>query len=226
LRQPSPSNPAAVIYSALLGLLGVAASACNAASLDEAEEPFAPSSTSLIVTRTFQQGMSGYSGSTDATMREPSRTTTRGAAPTCEADGAAGSEKSCLLSWTLSEVPSDAIITSATITLRITDPSRDTYYMYPLADRAHSSIGSVSGKPGSTTITLNDAGIAMVQAWLSAGNHGVVIAGAANRDAIAFASSEHDTPWHRPALSITYLTVGGARVQATAAARMASRDPR
>ncbi|WP_437725896.1 DNRLRE domain-containing protein [Sorangium sp. So ce861] len=177
---------------------------------------------------------SSYAGSTDATIRQAAATTNYGGATTCEADGDDGSgvDKSCLLKWTLSGIPAGSTVQSASITLQVTDGSSSTYNAYEVkrswsesqvtwnnatsttawatagamgsTDRG-SLVGSVTGSAGSRTITLNAAGVALVQAWVDGtSNNGIVIASSSNTDGIDFASSEHATAAQRPKLTITY----------------------
>ncbi|WP_437969004.1 DNRLRE domain-containing protein [Sorangium sp. So ce260] len=177
---------------------------------------------------------SSYAGSTDATLRQAAATTNYGAATTCEVDGDDGSgvDKSCLLKWTLSGIPAGSTVQSASITLQVTDGSSNTYNLYEVkrswsesqvtwnnatsstawatagamgaTDRG-SLVGSVTGGTGSRTVTLNAAGVALVQAWVDGtSNNGIVVASSSNTDGIDFASSEHATAAQRPKLTITY----------------------
>ncbi|MDF3067107.1 MAG: hypothetical protein K0R38_2708 [Polyangiaceae bacterium] len=206
-----------------------------------AGEEFGENQEALTVTTAFQQGVSAYTGSTDATIRQASATTNYGNATTCEADGDDGSgvDKSCLLRWTLSGLPADAVITSATIALQVTNTSPNTYNLYSLGKPwnegqvswTNAATGSAWGAPGALstadrgavvgsisatatglkTVTLNAAGIAMVQAWANGStNNGVIIANASNTDGIDFASSEATSSSRRPKLSITYTTNTGS----------------
>jgi hypothetical protein len=164
--------------------LALALTACNR---DDADHD------SLLVTMTFQQGISAYQGATDSANHAPDST--------CQA----GADKSCRLRWALPGLPRDASITSASITLHVVEPSTASYSVRQV-DR-HTVVGSVSGAAGSNTIPLNAAGLAMVQSWVRSGTQdGVVIASDANPDDIAFASSTSTTPRQRPLLSITYTT--------------------
>ncbi|XXX78682.1 DNRLRE domain-containing protein [Sorangium sp. So ce134] len=182
---------------------------------------------------------SSYAGSTDATLRQAAATTNYGAATTCEVDGDDGSgvDKSCLLMWTLSGIPAGSTVQSASITLQVTDGSSNTYNLYEVkrswsepqvtwnnatstaawatagamgsTDRG-SLVGSVTGSAGSRTITLNAAGVALVQAWVDGtSNNGIIIASSSNTDGIDFASSEHATAAQRPKLTITYGSSSG-----------------
>ncbi|XXY46396.1 DNRLRE domain-containing protein [Sorangium sp. So ce269] len=182
---------------------------------------------------------SSYAGSTDATIKQGAATTNFGAATTCEADGDDGSgvDKSCLLKWTLSGIPAGSTVQSASITLQATDGSSNTYSLYEVkrswsesavtwnnatgtttwatagalgaTDRG-SLVGSVTGSAGSKTITLNAAGVALVQAWVNGtSNNGIIVASSSNTNGIDFASSEHATVAQRPKLTITYGTSSG-----------------
>jgi hypothetical protein len=200
----------------------------------------------LTATVTFQQGVSSYSGTTDATLAQASPSANAGNATTCEVDGDDGSgvDKSCLIRWALSGIPSGAIVTAASIKLRAIDSSANSYDVYAVErawtesqttwNQAASSvpwgnpgalapsdrgarIGSVTGS-GTRTITLDAAGIALVQRWVNGGlNAGILIANASNTDGLDFAASQHGTASYRPKLSITYTTdpgggTGGATV--------------
>jgi hypothetical protein len=221
------------------GMSCLTLAACNA-EYDGTEEHGGSEQAYLTVTKTFQESVSAYTGATDATIRRAARTTNDGFAATCEADGDHHSslDKSCLLRWALTEVPADATITSARITLRVTNGSANTYGLYSLSrswtesqvawneaaqnnawatpgalgatDRG-SLVGSVTGSAGSKTIDLNAAGVATVQSWVSNANanNGVIVASSSSTDGIDFASSQHGTPAYRPKLSFTYTTGSG-----------------
>lgn len=235
MRQLSPR-----MLSGLL-CLGVPVLTLAACSGDYEGESFGESQDALTVTTTFQQGIASYTGSTDATIRQASASTNYGAATTCEVDGDDGSgvDKSCLLRWALAGLPADAVITSASITVQVTNTSPSAYNVYALskpwnegqvswnsastgsawsspgalssADRG-AVVGSISAtSTGLKTITLNASGIAMVQAWADgSANNGVIIASSSNTDGIDFASSEAGTASQRPKLSVTYTTNSGA----------------
>jgi hypothetical protein len=231
-----------LVYPALASL---GAAACSYAyghdgSLGEEQEP-------LTVTQTFRDGFSGYNGTADTYVAQKTPTSNYGSATACHLDGDDArndEDKSCLLRWALSGVPTDARVTSASITLRVLDAG-DTYQLYALnrsfneaeATWNHAAsgsawgsegaraatdrgpeIGSLSGSSGSKTIKLNAAGIAMVQGWVDGTNHGIVIANPnpkTNRNGGSeLASSEHGTSSYRPQLSITYTTSAGSGMPA------------
>jgi hypothetical protein len=191
----------------------------------------------LTETKTFREGVSGYAGTTDTFIRQGSANTNYGANTRCEVDGddGSGADKSCLIRWALTGVPSDAVVTSATITLRALD-SGGTYQLYQLnrgfneaqatwndastgtpwaspgalgAADLGPTVGSVSGSSGTKTIALNSAGIAMVQGWVTGQNNGIIIGNSSTTNGMDLASSEHGTQSYRPALSVTYTTNGG-----------------
>jgi hypothetical protein len=238
-----------------LGLAAATLAACGADDSGSSEESLGSSRDALTVTATFQQGVNSYTGSTDATIKQASASSNFGSATTCEVDGddGGGVDKSCLLQWALSGLPADAVVTSASIKLQIVNASANTYSLYELLrgwnegevtwNRATASnnwatsgalgatdrgsvIGSVTGATGSKTITLNSAGISMIQNWINnpTSNHGIVIANASNTDGIDFASSETSTAAQRPLLSVTYTTNSGAGVCGSTAAPPARYD--
>lgn len=203
---------------------------------------FATAAQALSSTTTFQNGTNGYDGTTDSHIRESAPSTNYGSAQSCEADGneTNGTDKSCLIRWDVSSVPASATVQAASVTLRITNSSSNTYSIYALrrawaeaattwnaanqdtswqtsgalgAEDRGAVIGSVTGS-GTKTVSLNAAGVALVQAWVRGdGNFGFVIADSANSDGLAVASSEYSTVAYRPKLTIQYVDsagVGGA----------------
>src|SRR5689334_4316064 len=109
------------------------ATAVIACSSGYYEEELGESQDALTETKTFREGVSSYTGTTDTTLRQGSAGTNYGAATTCEVDGDDGSgvDKSCVIRWSLTGVPADALVTSATITLRALDAG-GTYQLYQL----------------------------------------------------------------------------------------------
>jgi hypothetical protein len=225
----------------LLGLIGpgVATAGIVACGVEYRDtEDIGYTSEAITETKTFREGVSGYVGTTDTYIRQASATTNYGTNTACHVDGddGSGADKSCLIRWALTGIPSDAVVTSATITLRALDAG-GTYQLYQLnrtfnegqatwniaatgtpwatagalgaADRGP-TVGSVSGSAGSKTVALNSAGIAMVQGWITGANHGVIIANSSTTDGMDLASSEHGTQSYRPQLSLTYTTNVGS----------------
>jgi len=176
-----------------------------------------------------------YAGTDDATIRQSAPTANAGAATTCEIDGddGNGADKTCLVKWAVSGIPAGSVVQSVTLTFRIVDSSSNTYTIYDGArgwtesqvtwnlaatgsvwgtpgalgttDRG-AMVGTITGSTGSRTVTLNPAGIAMVQRWINGGvNAGVILAHASNTNGLDLGSSEHATVSYRPTLAITYL---------------------
>ncbi len=227
----------------LVALGAVAASVgCSGA---ESEEPLGEARLAAVtpVTVTFQNGAlptASYAGTDDATIRQGSPTSNYGGATTCEADGDDGSgvDKSCLLRWTLSGIPAGSVVQAASITLRVTDSSSNSYGLYSIVrpwvesqttwQRADSAtlwatagamgptdrgaqLGSITGSTGDRSVTLNASGIALVQSWVDGGtNAGLIIASTSSTNGIDFASSEASTVARRPRLTITYLPPDGS----------------
>jgi hypothetical protein len=227
----------------LLALGAIAASVgCSGA---ESEEALGEARLEAVtpVTVTFQNGAlptSSYAGTDDATIRQSSPTTNAGSASTCEADGddGSGADKSCLLRWSLSGIPAGSLVQSASITLRVTDSSSNSYGVYAIVrpwvesqttwERADSAtlwatagamgpsdrgaqLGSITGSTGDRSVTLNAAGISLVQSWVDGGtNAGIIIASTSSTNGIDFASSEASTVARRPRLTITYLPPDGS----------------
>ena len=189
------------------------------------------------VTVSFQNGVaptSAYAGTTDSSIKQAAATTNFGAATALEVDGddGGGVDKSAVVRWGLSGIPAGSVVQSASITIRITDTTNNTYNVHGLrrawtesqvtwqnaatgapwatpgalaaTDRG-AVVGTVTGSVGSRTIPLNSAGVALVQSWVDgATNAGVVFAHATNTNGLDFASSENATLSTRPMLTITY----------------------
>ncbi|MWC29647.1 DNRLRE domain-containing protein [Paenibacillus sp. MMS18-CY102] len=145
------------------------------------------------------------------------------------------SDVSALLKWDVSSIPSGSTVTDAKITINVTDKSSSTYSFYEMKrswvelqanwnqyaagsswqtagakgtlDLGSTSLGAITATAtGSYTVTLNAAGIGIVQGWIanSANNKGVIISNSSNTDGLDFSSSEAPTASQRPKLTITY----------------------
>jgi hypothetical protein len=201
------------------------------APLGEVELALGPPVT--VSFRNGQFPSTAYAGGDDASIKQASSGTNFGSATTCEADGDDGSgvDKSCLVRWTLSGIPAGSVVQSASITFQVVDSSGHTYNVYGVSrswneaqttwvNAASSSpwatpgamgatdrgavVGTVTGS-GTRTVTLNAAGIALVQSWVNGGtNAGVIVAHTSNSNGIDFASNEAGTVANRPMLTITY----------------------
>ncbi|HET9955915.1 MAG TPA: DNRLRE domain-containing protein [Polyangiaceae bacterium] len=205
---------------------------------------------SVPVSVSFQDGVfpsADYAGTRDATLREAAGTSNFGGGASCEADGddTAGSDESCAIRWDVGGIPPGSIVQAASLTLRVTNGSADTYDIYGLtrgweegevswqsaqagttwaaagalgaSDRG-AVIGSVTGAAGTRTVSLNAAGIALVQSWVDGeANAGIVVAHATNSDGIGFGTRERATASERPRLDITYLPPETANAEIGAA---------
>lgn len=146
-----------------------------------------------------------------------------------------GKDTEALLRWDVSTIPSDSVVESVKITFRVTDPSPQSYTMYALLrswtasnatwtraasgvnwqvpgaagsnDRGTDTLGTVTAtSTGTVTITLNQAGVELVQAWINnpSANYGLILVGPSNTNTLSFASNETSTGANRPKLEISY----------------------
>jgi hypothetical protein len=155
-----------------------------------------------------------------------------------------------LISWDIRSIPPTAVVESAQIQLQITDKSTHSYPLYAVrraweeqqatwrlarqgvswatagaqnaADRDSTPIGTLTApRTGPATITLNSAGVSLVQSWIEnpALNFGIIIQNYTSAtDGIDFASRESSTAASRPKLTITYsVPASGTAAQAVAA---------
>src|SRR5919112_590655 len=170
----------------------------------------------------------------DSGLSELAPTTNNGANTTLKVDGddPGGKDLYAALRWDLSQIPAGATVTSATVTLNISNPSPQTYGAYELK-RAWSE-GQVNwnvaatGTPwatagakgatdrGSQIASVTPTNIApytfsiptsVVQGWLNApsSNNGILLADPTNFDGFVFDTREGASP---PKLTINYTTSG------------------
>lgn len=233
--------PAGRLRALGLGVMLVATGAATAVSCDATDREDVGQFEQMLgaaVTVSFQDGVaptSSYAGTTDSSIKQGAATTNFGTVTSLEADGddGGGVDKAALVRWALSGIPAGSVVQSASVTMRIIDPTPNTYNVYGLlrswtesqvtwqnaatgspwatagamgaTDRG-ALVGTVTGSAGTTTITLNSAGVARVQSWVDGGtNAGLIIAHTTNTNGIDFASSESATLANRPRLTITYL---------------------
>ncbi len=153
----------------------------------------------------FQQGVGGYSGASDAEIREGNPNQNNGLTDnSLEVDGEdGGSELAILMKWSGVTIPANAQVVGASFTVNITnsgavyeisqvnrswDEGQVTWNIAETgqnwqtagAKGANDSgpiVGELTGGVGRNTIDLNAAGIAMVDRWLSnpSSNHGILI---------------------------------------------------
>ncbi len=178
-------------------------------------------------TVTFQNGLDGYNGAQDSWVASGVPTSNFGGDRTMEADGDAALNSSgygegvALMQWDVSSIPADAIITSAEITVEVTDAAWDLYGLYAMnggwtedtVTWNSASIDANQGKllaawepsgAGYHTIKLNFTGVDLVQSWLQGGNGGLMIRSMGTTDGVVINTSEQRKRAHRPSFKVTY----------------------
>ncbi len=167
---------------------------------DSDENPFNFSLTGTVtvstsVTVSFQDGVDGYAGTIDTTIKGDYPTSTTGAsAATVEAKD--DPDRGSLVRWELPSIPMGSIVQSASITVWVTNRTTGTYDIYELlrswteesatwnqyatgaawatagaqqigVDRGAAVLASFAPlTTGFVTINLNSDGVAMVQNWI------------------------------------------------------------
>jgi len=202
------------------------------------ESLIAPSATAqaswqgILATETFQEGVSGYTGTTDTYLDSTLSGTNYGASGTLQiiTPLLLGSTQQSLISFDLSSIPAGSIVTSASVTFTASSaiavlPSVDMYKMLSswseststwsnlgsgvstdnseASSTADASWGALLGLNG--TATFSSASMAStVQSWINnpASNNGWLLT--AGITSVQFYSSEAATIAYRPQLSITY----------------------
>jgi hypothetical protein len=176
----------------------------------------------------FQDGVSptpAYAGTQDAYIAEEEPTTNFCSVPTLRVDGddppGTGRELRTLIRWDLSDIPAGSEVTSATITINVTNPTVGTYELYAISSpweecqvtwndgpgRGNVLRGTVGpASMGTHTIILNNDGVTLVQAWIDGftPNHGLMMVGSDVTDGLGFNSREASPASNRPRLTITF----------------------
>ena len=173
----------------------------------------------------LRNGENAYAGNTDSYVADGRTSNNYGSSSEILADGSDGSNGRLMsvLKWDASAIPGSATVDSASVTLQVFNKSSGTYKLY--AVNAAWSEGSVTyssldplnnmgveigsftpSSTGSKQITLNAAGIALVQDWVddSGANNGFLIMDASSTDGLDMRSSEYGTVSQRPMLTVTY----------------------
>ena len=187
----------------------------------------------------FQDGVAGYQGTRDTKLNSNAKNTNYGNAATLDFDGSP--DIADLLFWDVGSIPAGSEIESVTIQLNITNTSSAVYELYQVlrpwneltatwnqaqagstwatagalsaADRGTTVLGTIAPSTnGLWTITLNAAGIAVVQSWTDdpSSNNGFIIQDYANSSGADFSSSEATNASLRPKLTISYRAGGGS----------------
>ncbi len=188
-------------------------------------------------TVSFQEGVNGYIGTQDATIKRSNAIGNYGATTNLVAYGAASSDEASLVKWNINAIPTNVTVVSASITFLLLNgaaPPED-YEMYEVlrpwieseitwnqpaagatwgtagaqgaGDHGTDVVGTVGGTVlGLITITLNQAGVAMVQRWVNTpgANNGIIIQDYSATDWTSLGSSEYSSVTKRPTLTITY----------------------
>ena len=186
------------------------------------------------VTISFQDGVNGYSGTRDAVLKAQSPTTNYGTGVENELDGSP--DEATLLYWDVTAIPAGSTIESVDITFNTTNTSGATYEVYDIKrpwieneatwsefatgqswsiagadgslDRGSTVLGAITApSTGSTTISLNTEGVAVVQAWVDdpASNHGLISQDYINHsNGLDFSAREVSNATSRPKLTVAY----------------------
>ncbi len=176
-------------------------------------------------TLTLRNGLNSYTGNDDTYLRSKLATTAYGTATTLLLDlgDSTGGDEYALTKWNVSAIPAAATVQSATLGLTVSNASAGVYniYQYNKAwvestatwsnQTADSYLGPLVGTitattTGTKTITLNAAGVAMVQGWVkgTVANNGLLIKSAGTTDGLDIRASEYSTVASRPTLTIQY----------------------
>jgi hypothetical protein len=154
-------------------------------------------------TVSFQNGAqptTSYAGNLDTYLSQNNTTSNYGGATTLLVDGddpgGSGKDKRALLKWDVSAIPSTKTVTSASITVNVSDVSSQAYELYQLKrawtegsatwnnyasgtawqvagadgsnDRSTTVLGTIAAaSTGFYTINLNTSGVALVQGWVN-----------------------------------------------------------
>jgi hypothetical protein len=180
--------------------------------------------------------MASVTSTIDAYILENTPNKNHGTATSLGADGdepaGTGRDKSALLKWDLSTIPAGSKISSATVTLNVTNNSTETYQAYELKrpwvesaatwrlyaagnswqiagargslDRGTTVAGNVSpSTTGKQTFALSPD---VVQSWVDnpASNNGIIIANETNTDGFDFSSREATLKSNSPQITVTY----------------------
>lgn len=162
--------------------------------VDPTPQPYGGSGGLMI---TFYNTNDQYNGVQDTTIRAATPNTVDGNSTSCTADGLAA-ERSCLMSFDVTIIPSNASVQRAELTFTILNKSTRTYELFELkqdwsesratwktrqlrtswatpgakgsADREATSFGYFTPSPlGTKTVAFDAAGVALVQRWVSQG---------------------------------------------------------
>ena len=187
----------------------------------------------LTQTVSFQDGVSGYTGTRDTMIRSKKLNGASGLSKSLDVDGSP--DTAILISWDVRSVAVGSTVQSAEITLNVTGKSKNSYPVYAVKKawsetdatwlRANQSttwtmpgaqdatdfdivpIGTLNGTvKGLATITLNAEGLELVQSWIDdpSTNLGIIIQNYSTAtDELTISSREAKNASTRPKLTIT-----------------------
>jgi Bacterial Ig-like domain len=205
---------------------------------DLAGNPLAQDKTWSFTTAAAQGSQTvNLSSVADGGLTELAPTTNNGTATTLKVDGndpdPSGGDLYAALGWDLSQIPSGATVSSATVTLNLTNASLQSYGAYELKrvwnegqlswnQAATGTPWATAGAKGTTDRGSQIASVtptniapytftipaSVVQGWVSApsSNNGILLANTTNSDGFVFQTKEGANP---PKLTINYTTSGG-----------------
>ena len=194
-----------------------------------------------IITIQFQDGVlptAGYWGTRDTYISENNPATNFGSSGVLLADGddpsTSGLDLSSLMAWQISDIPSNAVVEAAFITLDVTNRG-GVYRLYQALqpwledeatwndhttglpwevagaegpnDRGSQVLGDISAAAvGIQSFALNSDGVAVVQGWVdgSIPNLGFILTDGSSSDGLDFLSREELVATRRPLLSLDY----------------------
>ncbi|MGR9105799.1 MAG: DNRLRE domain-containing protein, partial [Gammaproteobacteria bacterium] len=190
-----------------------------------------------VKTDSFQDGMNGYAGTEDTWIGSGVPDSNFGNDTALLADGADGSngETASLVKWDPSNIPEGSTVSEAQIEFEVFGVSADAYDLYagnigwtegsatwnsvdPYSNRGARVASFVPSTSGKHTITLNTAGLTMVQNWIDGpNNHGVFVMTGGTSDGLDMRSSEYATVDLRPRLLVTYTSAASGNLPPSAA---------
>ena len=172
----------------------------------------------------FRRGFNGYDGMEDTYVSSGRESDNYGNDPSVLADGDDGlrDELVGLLKWDVSAVPKGSVVTNVSLKLTVHNYTDNIYNFWTmLAFWNEDSATWFNTRPkinrgarvaefspttkGSYTITLNKAGVSMVQGWVNgAPNNGILFDSSGTDNGVDIYSSEYKEHLSRPQLMITY----------------------
>lgn len=176
------------------------------------------------ITVSLQEGLNGYTGASDTYVASGQPTTNYGGGLAILADGAnqTNGRLVALLKWLTNNIQKGKTVTAVTLQINVFDSTTEAYDLYAMnLGWAESTAtwnntdpinykGALLGSftpltTGVYTITLNAAGVALVQSWVNgSANNGLMIVDSSSSNGIDIRSSERATISSRPKLTITY----------------------